>query len=380
LANPAAEYRFHARRDGFNRLLKQLRQDEAHEPLAIASPEEILLSREGKTRSGYRFTTQALRQLCALLAKGLADYVADIGGFRAARVPRPAHLPCAIRAVNDAIRARFDDLVGHGLILNIRAKQIEGVVGSHYQFFANAELAEVVDEFATKEAYTGLKFWHAALAGRHLLLYYVSRPVAKVPWPDGHKDVYHLGLRVSNSEIGDCEIRSAVCLVRQRSMLFAARPVANLVHRKGKGFQKRLRAVLDKTDKGLQSLHTPTMIGQRIVRLRKQRLMGDVETDPPASILRKLEKQLIRPKKLRQPVAKRVVRRALVLGSHPKARLDCDPSGDSLPAMDLGRLLRLRTVCDLFHAVAQEAQAMSIDHREAAEDLAYRIFSGNISF
>lgn len=362
---------------GLPELTERLEAQDSTEPVEIRQPEDVFLSSEGRVQRVFQFTTIGLSQLCSSLAPGLAHYVADVAGLRARETDRGSpelfSPMTAIKAVNAAIRLRFHDrLMGHGLIVDGRNRRVEGVVGPRYRFFSNLELLGVCNEFVARLD-PPARFYEAALAGRRLLLRYKSpRPLFSLDTPHDRKEPFYQGWHFSNSEIGDCSVRTAFVLVRQWARAMAIRHTGRVVHIKGDNFGPKLD-VLFREFRQISEEESTTDFAERLIALRQEFLGFGGNNKEHGKRLQAIVTRLSRGRFSKQD-AKKAVGYALTNGSYRTERLAAGKRVDLLDP-DLFGAFRRRTAFDLYNALTLCSRKNLPEQQEIAEELAYRLLT-----
>jgi hypothetical protein len=184
LASPLVAHEFGA--DQYDALYQHVAaEDEGTQPRMITDPADVTFSDVGLLPGGYRMTYMALRQLCQVLAPGLAVFVADVGGlaerassrkyYQSELRRRSAASACspqlAIATINDMVRLRFDmpgGLASQQLLRNSRTKQVEAVVSAGYLPAANQQMLDDINEHLGRQPYQAV-FNGAVASGRWLM-------------------------------------------------------------------------------------------------------------------------------------------------------------------------------------------------------------------
>jgi hypothetical protein len=174
----------------------------------------LSLSQQDKStavlREGYRYTPQALAQLCSKLVGGLGNHLAGITDGRNLRGKVSANYDALLaHAMNTFNRdaAFFEkSVVGSRMIGDSKRKLIEGIVGPRYVFVSNKRVMESVVEAAS--AMSGhLRFSSAILDNRDLHVVY--RAADNTVVTNSHLGNFYYGVLTQNGETGSKAIRSA---------------------------------------------------------------------------------------------------------------------------------------------------------------------------
>ena len=345
------------------KLQKVLAKQDVTTMVPVHTIQDVLLRPNATTKHGFRFSTFAMQQLCSCIAPGLSQVVLSLSKDKPGR-------KLAIKILNATTRYQWAKLGGSRLLVDRRAKRVDGIVGPRYQLLSNADLFTQCREMALD---MHAVFHEAILEGRRLLLRYrKGAPLVQIPVTVGGKDTrqgFITGWHFSNSEVGDRSMNVAPLLIRDGSY-YAAMPcpsrVQRLVHIKGPDFSGKVSELLSRLrGKALdmQALRaaliriskTPLgLAGPTLEELNKHK----------AALVAKLVKG-----KLPARLAEKVVDRVLLHGSE---------RNKVLPAVDLLRTSVLergknRTVYDLFSSLIGLAVSQDIKSREKLEQLAYRL-------
>jgi len=245
LVKPKAEVYAPDQFDGFLEALNTADQYTVQVP--INHPEDLLLDDAGcLVESGFRLSPLAFKQICMFVAKGLWPLIMDIGGVtRGSRsfdgVISPA---LAARIFNDCVQLRFrvkDGICGRLLIQNHNTKVIDGVVGVRYQYLANHLLLDGASDLLATHS-VPMEFWGGTLTGRRMSVTFLA-PEALATTPAG-QDLYG-GCYVTNSEAGECGVRSSLLLQYDDTPLRCISKLHSITH-VGKSFMKRLQRMVMK--------------------------------------------------------------------------------------------------------------------------------------
>lgn len=352
--------------EGYEELVAELRRSAAStQRRPIAHVTQVMLGADGRTLAGFRYSANALRQLCRLLGRGFSQTVFDLGAVVPSDSPPddgPYDPILMIGLVNDVIRLRFEQrLRNYELIVDVQEQRIDGLVGTRYAYLSNLQFAERV-RAALGSA--DVKFHEAMLAGRRLLLRYRTRQHLFSIEADQAEPFYG-GFHFGNSEVGDCSVKTAVLLIRQRADAKATSDFSGsgrLMHIRGPQFSDRLGEQLAAVTRRSGE---PATLKPRLEALRKRRLDlggGPEEALKRATALAKRLQQW----GLHRSLAKRVAARVQALGS----ALVEDARNASRSGM------AERTQWDLFNAMTFVAKRQHPDAQERLEQLAYQLLIG----
>jgi len=380
IAVPPKCYRFSEREEGRDaaELERILRAQDATEPVEINKPKDAMLDSTGRVQRRFRFTTTGLSQLCSALAPGLAQLASNVAGLRRKdtetdewKVYDPA---LAIHQINDLIRLRFKErLEGHGLIMDRRSLSVEGVVGPRYKFLSNLELFEQAREFA-REQESMPRFFEATLEGRRVVIRYRdAERLFSLPAAQQKREPFYRGWHFSNSEIGDCSIRTGMLIVRQWRRTSSLLDIGRLVHLKGGEFGPKIGELFQKLRVQANAEAQENDYESLAADMQAESLQ--LGGDPVAHVRRaqSLVGRLSRGR-LSKIAAKRAVNHALANGSYRGDRVEGGrvPTYDA-PDEDLLGVFRQRNVYDLYNALTTIARESPPEQQEVAEEQAYRI-------
>ncbi len=330
----------------------------------VTSVQQVMLDAQGRTVGGFRYSVNALRQLCRLLGRGLSQAVFDLGGAQVTGDGLPTDAAMAIRWLNDVLRLRFDQkLKDYELIVDVQQKRIDGLVGTRYAYLSNAafydRVRRVLGDFP-------VKFHEAVLFGRRMTVRYRTKsPIFALDCdaPEPFFGGFHFG----NSEVGDCSVSTAVLLIRQRADTKAVSGFSDrgrLQHIRGPQFAERLgvqlTAIRERADE-------PAQLRTRLDALRRRslELVGSEEAirRRVAALTRRLQQW-----GLHRALAQRVLSRVQLLGSAPADDIAGSRTGRQGPGN--------RTEWDLFNAMTFVAKRQPPDSQERLEQLAYQLVQG----
>jgi hypothetical protein len=176
----------------------------------ISEPDDILLKPDGRLRTGnWKLSLLAVRQLCTLMASGLWQYVADVGGIlrRKPLSPEAISPGLAIDTINSSINIRFGiegGLSGRHMIIDGETDIVDGIVGIKYKYLAHAQLYEiVVDLLAGAEV--PAEFYAATRIGRLISMEFLQ----PAPFMEYKGVPFYAGYYFRNSEAGEGGVRAA---------------------------------------------------------------------------------------------------------------------------------------------------------------------------
>ena len=150
----------------------------------IASPVELQLTRQGRTKRGdFRYTSYGFYQLAGLLGPGLGRFLPDLAGMNPRQAVNCVDGEQAIRIFNDLIDLRLSLFEQYRLVRNESLRVIEGLVGSRHRFLENLTMLRLAHDALPQTC----EFYGGVLVGRRLALWFRSREplfVIDLPaWP-----------------------------------------------------------------------------------------------------------------------------------------------------------------------------------------------------
>jgi len=365
---------------GEEELAALLHQQRGTRPVTISKEPDVLLDSSGQVQRKYRLTSVALTQLCGILAPGFSTAIASLAGVR--RRPNfpdeEYSIQLAIRFVNEMIRTRFELLRGQGLIVDERACVIEGVVGTKYRFLSNLELYQRVKASVGPAA----RFYEAAVAGRRLILRFRNPDRAfALPTPHDKLEPFYPGWHFSNSELGDCCVKSSAVLIRQWANTASLVPFtkqSKLIHYTGANFDSGLSKLLELAKKRAAVLPE---VASHMAAMSERGLGFDGSQRGYQSQLERLGKTL-RKWKVSRHLTKEVLARTLLHGSYRADRLDSEDGLLRVPEVTPTILstIESRSVYDFYNALCASAKNGSPDQQEHVEEAAYRLMVNSTTF
>lgn len=373
--------------DGARALRAFLQDKNEAGPSPIRQPDDVSLNvKTCRLQGEYRLTTAALSQLCSMLCPGFGQVMFDVSGLRRAEREDSPHRYSpreAARLFNLMVRFRGEKLVGNELILDRRAKTVEGVVGPEYQYYSNVEFWERVQEFLASDSPPTL-FQGAVYRNRRLTLRYrFKEPALTLAVRGGAREPFYGGWHFSNSEVGDCAVHMVPTLYRKWSSSTALLVLSDLkmvVHRGARsGFTgklgKMLEVLRDKT--GLAGT-----LKQPLERLIETPLGLGGSAQAHQRRVRALKAKLVRGK-LGPRFAKQVLMHVLLQGSYKADALpehaDGPLSFEEMQRITDMEVFEARTAFDLYNALGIRAKYEPPERQERAEQLAYRILVGQFT-
>jgi hypothetical protein len=323
---------------------------------------DLLLTEQGTTVNGFRYSDVALAQAGTYLAPGLTQSIYDISGqFRNPKVDKKFYSgELAVDVFNRLIKLRYDkQLCGLQLIKNVKTKTIDGLAGAKYRYMANSDF---LDRAALPLKRLSAKFHLAFLYGRQLVI----RHMLPSTTYNIAGEEYSAGLHFANAEIGGQSIRAAIMLIRNitgDSALgaFTGSAGGRVAH-KGRDFEKKLHSLLDGM---LRKLPPKKDVEEGGRLLDSNKLLLDKDT---AKRSRQLTTAMAR-KKLSMNFAKKVVSSTAARGKDQTSFVDALPG-------EMTDVLASRSSYDLFTSLIREARTLPIDQREVAEQFAYSLLTG----
>ena len=333
----------------------------------VAGAADLLLDDAGRTRAGFRFTSTGLKQVCTVASPGSFRLVRDISGMlRGPENPREEYnFAYAVKLYNRLVKLRLARFVGvQRLLLNVKDRLIEGVLGPRYTLVENITVLDQADEAAAGRP-GQLRLREAGLCGRHLRLRYVAAaPLVDVAVDAGVNDSYHDGLFFVNSEIGgESSFRAALLLWRPRDSIYAMGSFlgGRKVHA-GRRFHENLTKVFSRA---ASTLHDADMLRDGFARLLTAKLSLCGGDDDRRRRLRRIVDKLV-DVSVPRTLAELAVALAASVG--PVA----------LGAAAAGVAGKAPAVYRLFDALARQGRGLVDNSREAVEQAAYRLLTGQL--
>lgn len=329
---------------------------------------DLELGLDGVLLGGYRFTSLALKQVCALACPGLYQAITDLAGCgRGPDAERSDYsFQEAVRIFNRVMAVRFEGRFAARirLLVNLRTKLIDGVLGPRYVLVDNAEIYERA-RAAASEGARPMVFHQATLTGRRLQLRFVE-PGPLFQLPGAPPEVFQAGMHFANSEVGgESSVRAAILLVRARGggAAMGSYLGGRRVHT-GKDFVARLGTLFAAA---AAVEFDPARLRGRMEQLRQQPLGLDADPDRRRDRLRTLGAILHE-----HHIGRTIAHRALLQCVHSGAA----PVEPPYPAGE--QMVRSRTVYDLYCALTSSGQVLYATAQEAIEQVAYAILSGRV--
>lgn len=339
----------------------------------IDDPESLTLKPDGRMRDGYRYTRTAFRQVANVLARGLAGLVSDVAGeLRDPGEDRAVSFQDAVRIFNRILGLRHASLVSrYRVVRNLNTRTIDGLVGSRFLLLQNADLLEKVEEL-TVEHEPALQFREATLAGRRLVVRYITRePLFTLPGhvAAGPADPIHGGFHFANSEIGgESSLRGAPLLWRAASDTAALGRWfgGGRVTHAGKSFDRRTFAIFADASRSHQD---PRRLRDQVANLHRRELGLTSDDEEREDRIKALVAALVE-RDVPKTEARKAVLSAIYVGAYGEERaLLTPPSGATLAG---------RTEFDLFVALGAETRYAHAATRDAAERAAYDLLVGRL--
>lgn len=350
-------------------LRKVLEKQDITSLVTLRSVSELTFNKQGCIMGDLRFSTHAMGQLCSWLAPGLSQLVFSLSALGGEQ-PNQAKL-LAIKMINALVQLRFhDQLRDCRLLVDQRARRVDGLVGVRYQLLSNLELLSRTRTLAVGD---GAVFHEALLEGRRLMVRYRKvQKAAVLPVGEGPPHVFRLGWHFANSEIGDRSIHAALLLIREGRYMASMAPttkIDRLIHVQSPDFANRVTELMDRLrGKSLDAQELRDHLS-RAVRTRLGLSAGN--SGEFAKQSRQLLAKLVRAK-LPCKLAQRALNSALVYGSEIHTE---SPAETELLNPALLEKFGQRTVYDLYSSLTQVAVRQDIKRRELVEQLAYRVLA-----
>lgn len=367
--------RFHARENPQAQAeLESLLESQADtKPVRIGSLADVLLDRQGRIQGRYRLTAPALMQLGSTLGPGLGQLALNLAGARprldvSGEVESPE---LAVRIVNDMIRLRFELLRGRGMIVDHRARVVEGFVGSRYRFLGNYEFYSRARKALPREA----KFHEAVVVGRQAMFRFLAPgPLRTLTSPSGREEPFYAGWHFSNGELGDCCVRASAFLYRawsDTSSIETFNRATSFMHSRGPTFERRLERLFDTA---LRRVETLGAAAEKLPLLLRRRLGFGAEGAKTSERVDRLAR-LLSNKDLGVSVVRDAIYRALAQGSYKRDRVDVVSAESWGRQANLVEIAARRTAFDLYNALGAVAKGLSVTAREHTEVAAYRLLT-----
>jgi hypothetical protein len=352
-------------------LRKALAKQDVTTLVPLHTPADIKLDVEGHVCGGFRFSTFAMQQFCFKLAPGLSKLVLGL-------TKDAWEKQLAIKLLNALSQHRFASVLSDcRLLVDQRAKRVDGVVGARYEYLSNTALYEQCRALAQPEKAI---FHEAVLEGRRMLLRYrYSDKAYGVSLEIDGKVTRHgfvTGWHFTNSEVGDRSVNVSPILIREGTYA-AAGPaptqIQRMIHVQTQDFARKVGEMIARSKD--KALDMPTMRAA-LIRISRQPLglgggtVEDLEKHRTALVSKLTDKG-----KIPHRLAEQIVNRVLAHGSE-KVRVM------SVTEQLTGPLLERcqhRSVYDLYSSLTGSAVSQDIKSRERLEQLAYRVLTNRFT-
>jgi hypothetical protein len=324
----------------------------------VGRPSDLAIDDESMTHDGFRFSSSAMVPLCAVLGKGLAQLVSDLGSGR--HPDRAA----AADVFNRVVVARWGNLRrGWRLVKCHSTKTIDGLLGSRYVWFDNQDfLSKVLASHGSV-----YRFHSATLDGRRLAVRLThGTAVIKLRDKVGQAETYRPGTHYVNSEAGVCAAVAAFrALLRESAGTFSLGPVpkgAERVVHAGGAFHSNVDNLLR------AAAESPPHVDRYAARLKSMatETIGSLKPRPNSQADR-LRRDLVT-----AGVAATARRRVI---ASLASRGDALSQGYDVAVEES---LSQATLLELYHALCAAAGTLRSAARESAERAAGLIISGKI--
>lgn len=329
----------------------------------IRNPSELQLKPSGETKTGaYRYTSIGFQQVASSLAKGLSTLVPELWGLSDSRVDTydMEKITAAVRVFNTVVENRFDLLSGFYLVVNRRARLIQGLVSPKYTRIENPTFLEMTQDVAMDSEFP-VEFYHATLIGRRLTVQYRSKqPLTR--YTDSEVRKVYIGYQYRNGEITGTSVRSfRLVLLPFGQVLWPVRGGKPLrtVH-SGRNMDAKAEKTLRRTL--LPGLDMAVRVVNNMLNLRKKPL--NVPRDPESrEEFMQEQASAFSGRSLAKWVGESIIERAVLHGH----------AGTDMPT---NRDFDRRTHYDVLCAMLQVAQELDLERRDRVEQLAFNFIDG----
>jgi hypothetical protein len=185
------------------------------ERVPLADAGQLIMAADGRiAETGYRFNAIGFAAVANALMPGLVGVFNDLSGEARNRHIESAdsgELAAAVSIYNTALRSRFETMRERVLLVDHRAKTIDGCLSIEHKMLDNAAFYSNIFEELTA-AQPNARFHRAEVTGRELRVYYLD---AKSRRTDIYQDPRHLfagGWYFSNREDAGLALRATNCL------------------------------------------------------------------------------------------------------------------------------------------------------------------------
>lgn len=353
LVVPLEAYKFGLKdEEGLRRQLERADRNSTFVPLSSAA--DLLMDKDGFIGpSRLRFTASSLRQVCGLLASGLLPLVDRLS------VERPDLFHICVSVYNQLLSSLFRDrLFGKQLLIDTEAGRIDAVVGDRFRSFANVRAHQCFEEAAAGK----LVHYEAAIAGRAVLLRRYDPDVLFVH--EGKN--YHRGAHVYSREDGRSALHaSASFLAASGPMTFLESSPRSRSRRAvftHNRFDARVSQLLEAACSGpvdaAQFRRSIQEAGLKCLGLDRRK--PEVEQARRSLIARQLHTL-----RFRGASASRVLGQLLLRNDNLKTTVNYEGVTDEE--------LASRSLLDLAFAICRVGKGLSVENRERADAVAYKI-------
>jgi len=228
-------------RSSFESILSAVAEDDATRKLIpITELQQIVLSPvTGRTPAGrLGFNSRAFRQVCSVIGGNLYGSLAI--AFKLADMPDEKKRQLAIRAYNNFVRLRFDELQRYRLVVNTASKEILGIVGRKYQVVTNSDLLFMCRPFVKSGKYVPI----TSRLDNCDLFTLLIRPETSLTCRDGK---WTQGIALFNSETTTSAVYFPQAVFDSKSRSYSVLPDDpgnRVIHRKKKQFSQHLDGVV----------------------------------------------------------------------------------------------------------------------------------------
>lgn len=311
------------------------------ERIPVVDVRQLLMTADGRlAENGYRFNAIGFAALANSLMAGLVGVFNDLAGETRNRFTESnesGELAAAASIYNTALRSRFDSIRERTLLVDHRAKTIEGCLGIEHKFLDNAVFFNTIAE-EIDAAQNAAVFSRAEIIGRELRVYYLNTQSRRTDLYQDARHTFAGGWYFSNREDAGLSMRAANCLFTKFGPAVDGRTRTNNLRHTGADFfgratvliRQAVNAGLDMDDarKAIQRLNSV------LLNFSEDRATFDAALDQWTNHLGQF--------KVGRDVAKHIARNAAIVG--------CDLTPKNPMEAYTDEKLRARTMYDLFCA------------------------------
>lgn len=323
-------------------------------------------------RGGHVLAADALRQICAGLAPGLYGALAHISGLRhPGHGGTPISVAAAVDMYNRAVALRADACLANRsrMVLDLKARRLDGLIGAKYSYIDNLTFDEHAREVLRASPFT-VRFSHGLLLGRHMTLMYLGEAPVFTVTAAGGCDAYYAGYWFANGETsGASKACAGVCLYRNDIGARALGVPTRLpgVKHVGADFRERLTQLFEGVVAKAAELAN---MRDRVQALPAQRLGFSGKAADDRQVQQRWITRLVRAG-LPTGIAKEIATTTMYYGAHD----DLSKTPAPLSAAALSR----RSLYDLATVLMYRARQLGAANGGRLERVAYSIMSGRLT-